>query len=66
MHQMRNTDLHRLQSDLYDAHAEARRDDEVRRHVNRLLCAEWDAKGGGEADENHFDWLRAQPRGKAV
>lgn len=60
------SDLHRLQMDLYEAHKEAKREDEARRHANRLICAEWDAKGGQEADEQHFAWLRTQPVGKAV
>lgn len=63
---MTRPDLHRLQMDLFAAHAECQADDERRRHINRLLCAEWDAKGGPEADEKHFDWLRTQPREKVV
>jgi len=57
---------HDLQQDLIEAHAECRRDDESRRRINRLVCAEWDAKGGSQAEELHFDWLRTQPVGRAV
>jgi hypothetical protein len=55
-----------LQQELWDAHEECRREDETRRHANRLARQEWTAMAGPAAEERYFDWLRVQPAGKAV
>lgn len=55
-----------LQQDLIEAHTESRREDESRRHANRLAREEWASRGGPVAEERLFDWLRAQPVGRAV
>jgi hypothetical protein len=55
-----------LQQDLWDAHEECRAEDSRRRHANRLAREEWEAKGGPDAEDRHFDWLRIQPLGRVV